>query len=109
MDRREFLQTKKKRSSPDVSLFKVARTTSGLTPYSGPFGTNEIIHLLKRTMFGAVKTDVDYFKTKTLAQAVTELLTAPALPLPPVKNYASSATAGDLDQGITAGSTWVNI
>ena len=108
MDRREFLQAKKK-SSPDVSLFKVSRTTSGLTPYAGSFGTNEVIHLLKRTMFGAVKADVDYFKTKTLSQAVNELLTIPVTqPSPPVKNYASSVTAGDPDQGIVAGSTWVN-
>ena len=109
MDRRAFLQAQKKKiSSPDVSSFKIARTTSGLTPYGGPFGTNEVIHLLKRTMFGAVKADVDYFKTKTLSQAVNELLTVPATPLPPVKNYASSVTVGDLDQGIVAGATWVN-
>ena len=109
MDRRSFLQAKKKITSPDVSTFKVARTMSGLTHYSGPFGTNEIIHLLKRTMFGAVKADVDYFKTKTLAQAVNELLTVPVTqPLPPVKNYASSVTAGDPDIAIAAGATWVN-
>ena len=78
MDRRAFLTpTKKKPFAPDVSAFKVARTTSGLNPYAGPFGTNEVIHLLKRTMFGATKADIDYFKTKTLAQAVTELLTVP--------------------------------
>ncbi len=110
MDRRAFLQTRKKKiSSPDLSSFKVARTTTGLTPYTGTFGTNEIIHLLKRTMFGAAKADVDYFKTKTLSQAVNELLTVPALAsLPPVKNYNSSVTAGDPDQAITAGTTWVN-
>ncbi len=111
MDRRAFLQVKKKKISfPDVSSFKVARTNSGLNPYTGTFSTNEIIHLLKRTMFGAAKSDVDYFKTKTLSQAVNELLTVPALqPLPPVKNYASSTTAGDPDMAIAAGSTWVDI
>lgn len=109
MDRRAFLQVKEKKiNAPDVSAFKVARTTSGLTPYTGPFGTNEIIHLLKRTMFGAVKADVDYFKPKTLAQAVNELLTVPSKPLPPVKNYANSVTAGDPDTAIAAGATWVN-
>ena len=109
MDRRAFLQTRKKKiSSPDVSSFKVSRTTSGLTPYAGTFGTNEIIHLLKRTMFGAVKADVDYFKTKTLSQAVNELLAVPSTPAPPVKNYANSVTAGDPDQAIASGSTWVN-
>ncbi|MDQ6890873.1 MAG: DUF1800 domain-containing protein, partial [Bacteroidota bacterium] len=51
----------------------------------------------------------DYFKTKTLSQAVNELLTVPSLqPAPPVKNYANSVTAGDPDQAIVAGTTWVN-
>ena len=109
MDRRAFLQSRKKKiAAPDVSSFKVARTTSGLTPYNGTFGTNEIIHLLKRTMFGAAKADVDYFKTKTLSQAVNELLTIPSTPASPVKNYASSVTAGDPDMAIVAGSTWIN-
>jgi uncharacterized protein (DUF1800 family) len=110
MDRRAFLQTKKKKSSPDVSSFKVARTTSGLTPYAGPFGTNEVIHLLKRTMFGAVKADIDYFKTKTLSQAVSELLSVPVLPpSPPVKNYANPVDPADLDTGVAAGTTWVTV
>ena len=111
MDRRAFLQKpKKKISSPDLSVFKVSRTTSGLIPYTGTFGTNEVIHLLKRTMFGAVKADVDYFKTKTLSQAVNELLTVPALPpAPPLKNYANPVDPADLDTGVAAGNTWVNV
>ncbi len=81
MDRRDFLvPAKKKPTIPDLSGFEIARTNSGLAPYGGVFGTNEIIHLLKRTMFGAVKADVDYFKTKTLSQAVNELLTVPVVP-----------------------------
>lgn len=110
MDRRAFLGVRKKIMTPDVSSFDVSRTSSGLAPYSGAFGTNEIIHLLKRTMFGATKADVDYFKTKTLSQAVNELLTIPASsPAPPIKNYANSVTAGDPDMAIPAGATWVNI
>lgn len=61
-------------------------------------------------MFGAAIADVDYFKTKNLSQAVDELLTIPAIPpSPPVKNYASSVTAGDPDIAIMPGATWVNI
>lgn len=61
-------------------------------------------------MFGATKADVDFFKTKTLAQAVAQLLSVPLTPpAAPVKNYASSATAGDPDIAIAAGTTWVNI
>lgn len=66
-------------SSESVSGF------SGLNVYSGQWTENEIIHLLKRTMFGASKQDVDYFKTKTLSDTINELLnpTAP-LPSPPM-------------------------
>ena len=110
MDRKAFLQARKKKSfSPDLSSFPVARTTSGLNPYTGTFGTNEVIHLLKRTMFGAAKADVDYFKTKSLSQAVTELLAVSALPpSPPVKNYANPVSAADPDTSVAAGTTWVN-
>ena len=110
MDRRAFLRARKKKlTAPDVSSFEVARTTSGLSPYTGTFGTNEVIHLLKRTMFGATKADVDYFKTKTLSQAVTELLTVPATaPAPPVKNYANPVDPADADTGVAAGTPWVN-
>ena len=111
MDRRDFLTLSKKRdASPDVSSFQVNRTNSGITPYSGTWGTNEIIHLLKRTMFGATLADVAYFKTRTLNQAVNELLNVSSVaPLPPVKTYANSVTPGDPDNGIVAGTTWVNI
>ena len=111
MDRRDFLTpTKKNPSVPDVSSFKIARTTSGLTPYTGTWGTNEVIHLLKRTMFGAVKADVDYFKSRTLNQAVSELLNVTVVPpSPPLKTYNNSVTPGDLDNGVAPGTTWVNI
>ena len=110
MDRRDFLApAKKKPTTPDLSGFEFSRTNSGLTPYTGAFGTNEIIHLLKRTMFGAVKSDVEYFKTKSLAQAVNELLSVPVVaPLPPLKNYPNSVIAGDPDMAVTAGTTWIN-
>ena len=95
---------------PNISSFKVMRTQSGLNVYGGPFGTNEIIHLLKRTMFGAKKADVDYFATKTLSQTVNELLTAPIIaPSPPLKNYANSVTPGDPDVALPFGATWINI
>src|SRR5262245_2873250 len=89
MDRREFLTAGKTRSTSrkktHVSSF---RTDSGITPYAGPWTTNEVAHLLKRTMFGARKADIDYFKTKTMSQAVDELLTPTApLPTPPVNDY----------------------
>lgn len=106
MDRRDFLTARRRHKPVDHIAF---RTTSGISPYTGPWTEKEIIHLLKRTMFGAQKADVDYFKTRTMDQAVDELLnpTAPN-PAPPVKEYTTSANATTPDTGIAQGTTWIN-
>ena len=49
-------------------------TDPSLAVYSGNWGNDQIVHLLKRTMFGAKKTDLDHFANKKLVQAVDELL-----------------------------------
>lgn len=107
MDRRDFLTAKRKQpvTSPQASR----NITTGINPYAGPWTENEIVHLLKRTMFGAKKADVDYFKTRTVSQAVDELLnpTAPQ-PNPPIKEYVTSTQPGTPDTNIAQGTTWVN-
>jgi len=114
MDRRDFLTAgKTKKSTPVIPVTagftSTARTLSGINPYTGPWGTNEVIHLLKRTMFGAKKTDVDYFVTLTMNQSVNELLNpTEASPEPPVKEYTPSTQPGTPDTKIAKGTTWVN-
>ncbi len=109
MDRRDFLTAKKSKKAGAVTFASPARTLSGINPYTGPWTTNEVIHLLKRTMFGAKKVDVDYFVNRTMNQSVDELLnsTAPD-PNPPVKEYVTSTQPGTPDSNIAQGSTWVN-
>lgn len=109
MDRRDFLAVRRKKPAEIKNTTAAFRTTSGINPYSGPWTEQEVIHLLKRTMFGAKKADIDYFKTRTMDQAVDELLTptAPA-PAPPVKEYVTSTSATTPDTGIAQGTTWIN-
>jgi uncharacterized protein (DUF1800 family) len=110
MDRRDFLTARTSKKVEDAPTVIPSRTLSGINPYTGPWGKNEIIHLLKRTMFGAKKADVDYFATRTLNQTVDELLnpTAPA-PDAPIKEYVTSTTLGVVaDTNILQGTTWVN-
>lgn len=112
MDRRDFLtasKTKKKTPLKPVQFVKPARVLSGLNPYAGQWTTNEVIHLLKRTMFGAKKADVDYFLGRTVSQSVDELMnpTAPN-PTPPIKEYVTSTQPGTPDTNIAQGTTWVN-
>lgn len=109
MDRRAFLTAKRKtlQRQPDT-VQHIARTMSGLTPYSGPWDTEAVVHLLKRAMFGAAPQDINYFKGLSMSQAVDELLTMPgSLPSPPVKDYDTS-TADTPDNNIAPGTTWVN-
>lgn len=109
MDRRDFLTAKKSKKAGAVTFASPARTLSGINPYTGPWTTNEVIHLLKRTMFGAKKVDVDYFVSRSMSQSVDELLspTAPD-PNPPVKEYVTSTQPGTPDSNIAQGTTWVN-
>ena len=112
MDRRDFLTTKKKSSpiktaDPDETV----RTFSGITPYNGPWTFNEVVHLLKRTMFGSTIEDVNYFLGMSMTQAVDQLLNVSASPpAPPVKNYNNTnIPTTDPDYNIPLGQTWVTI
>lgn len=81
------------------------RTSTDLTPYSGSWTLGEVKHLLRRTMFGAIKADVDYFVNAGLNNTITELLTAPGSPpTPPLNTYSSQYN----DPNVPAGQTWVN-
>jgi uncharacterized protein (DUF1800 family) len=102
MDRRAFLSLRRgaTNSSP-ISYDGIRRIDSGLSVYTGAWGTKEVVHLLKRTMFGAKKSDVDYFRTLSTVQAVDALLNVPAaVPAGPVKNYTGS-------DAVAAGASWV--
>jgi uncharacterized protein (DUF1800 family) len=102
MDRREFLAAKRKKPIADAPRF---RTESGLNPYTGAWTKNEVQHLLKRTMFGSTRSDINYFLGRTIDQAVDELLTPTApLPAPPVNDY----SPGTPDAVVPAGTTWIN-
>jgi uncharacterized protein (DUF1800 family) len=74
-------------NTPVLEKKRARPVVAGLTPYAGAFGREQIIHLLKRTMFGAKRADVDFFVGKTLAQTMTILMTPAPTPAPPVRNY----------------------
>lgn len=82
-----------------------------MTPYSGTFGKPELLHLLRRTLFGVKKSDLAYFANRTLSSVVTELLTVSNTPpAPPLKNYnePTTVTSANPDSAIPLGSTWVD-
>lgn len=112
MDRRDFITAKPQfKKVESVENSESVRTYSGLTPYNGPWTTNEVAHLLKRTLFGSTPDDINYFRGMSMNQAIDELLNVPATaPAPPVKNYNNNnIPATDPDYAISIGQTWVNI
>lgn len=109
MDHKAFLTSNTSAAFEEVVATTVPPPPSGgLAVYGGAWTENEVIHLLKRTMFGARKSDIDYFKTRTFQQSVDEILSPVApLPDPPVKEYTASANATTPDTNIAAGASWV--
>jgi uncharacterized protein (DUF1800 family) len=79
----------------------------GLQEYTGPWNNAQIVHLLKRTLFGAKLQDVQYFKNRTMQQSVDELLLPTAPPAtPPLNNYSVN---GYVDpSGVPLWQTWIN-
>ena len=106
MERRSVLQSNIQSSSNAV--MPAPPPNGGLSVYTGAWTENEVIHLLKRTLFGATRTDINYFKGRSFQQSVDEILnpTAP-LPDPPVKEYTTPSNAITPDTNLSQGSTWV--
>lgn len=107
MDRREFFTRAKKKTAP----FRSRSIASGLNPYSGNWTLNEVAHLLKRTMFGAKKSDIDYFLGLTPDAAVDELLNNIPVVSPPLRDYGLIEDEDGVmhdDMGVAQGQTWVD-
>ncbi|NSL88641.1 DUF1800 domain-containing protein [Chitinophaga solisilvae] len=99
MDRRQFLTLSPGRAKQTRNA--LARTASGMTPYTGSWGKLQLIHLLKRTTFGASPDHINAFSGMTMQQVVDALLTPQPDPAPPVNNY------GVDDGGVAPGAVWV--
>ncbi len=83
-------------------LPKVQRTTAGLEPYSGTFGTAEALHLLRRATFGPAPAHVATAVSKGLAGTLSALFATPTdEPTQPLIYDARDTVAA-------VGQTWVN-
>src|SRR5215212_3725180 len=104
MNRRDLLTlTPTTPSKYKQDFSNTARTSTGLNPYSGPWTIGEVKHLLRRTMFGATKTDVDYFVNAGFTNTINQLLTLAGPPTPPLNTYTSQYN----DPNVPFGQTWV--
>jgi len=81
------------------------RTNTTLNAYSGTFGRTEVLHLLRRTLFGFDFAQIKDFEKLSLEQAVDTLLTAPSsAPTPPLNNYSLRTP----DPNVKFGETWID-
>ncbi|MEO5683870.1 MAG: DUF1800 domain-containing protein [Chitinophagaceae bacterium] len=82
---------------------------SGISLYGGAWTEKEMIHLLKRVMFGATKKDVDKIKGMSVSSAVDFLIDNPVQPDSPVNNYTIVGGTGATDTGgVAFGSSWID-
>jgi uncharacterized protein (DUF1800 family) len=106
MDRREFFTKARKKTG-----LRSRRIASDLSPYSGTWSVNEVSHLLKRTMFGATKADIDHFLSMSPDAAVDELLNNIPVVSPPVRDYGLIEDEFGVmhdDLGVVQGQTWID-
>jgi Protein of unknown function (DUF1800) len=79
-----------------------------LQPYTGSWGQPQLLHLLRRTLFGVKKTDLTHFSGKTMQEVVTEILAIPTTPPSPPVNYYQPYFPTSPDPDVALGETWVH-
>ena len=88
------------------TLPKAYKTTAYLEEYTGTWGSTQVKHLLRRTVFGLKEADIQSLLGMTMSDAVDHLLNnIPALPTPPQNDYTPNGTK-DVT-GVPNGASWV--
>lgn len=86
--------------------------TTGLEAAGRAWTSKEAAHLLKRTMFGVTKEDLNYFTGLTMEQAVDQILQKTALPPIPINDYEGihykEQNYTVVDPDLDPGQTWIN-
>ncbi len=85
--------------------FSAARTQSGLDAYTGSWTEAEVLHLLRRTTFGAGKSNVDLLKNLSVTDAVNQLIDNPVLPTSSPLNVYGNVYPDE--QGCPFGTSWI--
>ncbi|MBK6610856.1 MAG: DUF1800 domain-containing protein [Sphingobacteriales bacterium] len=85
---------------------------SGLAPYTGDWKPTQVVHLLKRTMFGASSQHLNELLKLSPQEAVDTLLNLPSVN-PPINNYNGlpindEGTEFLADPYVTLGETWID-
>jgi uncharacterized protein (DUF1800 family) len=79
-------------------------TSYSLKPYKSNLSESDLLHLLRRSLFGVGPKEVNHFKGKTLDQCVAILLKQSPTPPPAIEEYFPEGN----DPNIPIGQTWIN-
>lgn len=103
MDRRATIATLLGRR-PDRPTKATAAplVTSGLEPYSGPWGYEQAAHLLRRTMFGPSYQQIRTAESEGLDATIGQLFSSLPMPEPPLNHFFQD------DPQVPVGQTWVD-
>ncbi len=91
---------------PPATL-KATGTQSGIAAYAGAWTDKEMIHLLRRVMFGATKACVDQISGMSVSAAVDFLIDNPVQPSTTPLNVYTTGMAIDTG-GVPFGNSWVD-
>ena len=79
---------------------RLSTTASTLAPYTGPWGKAQAAHLLRRSLFGPTRGEIQAAASASLSAVLDGLLTAPATPSLPMNVSTADTT-------VPIGQTWV--
>jgi uncharacterized protein (DUF1800 family) len=96
--------TGKRKDETTTAQQNATTAATGIKPYTGPWGKEQILHLLRRSLFGVTVDDYAFFSKLGLSQALDVLLTSSPTPAPPVNTYQHQHA----DPDVPFGETWVN-
>ena len=75
---------------------------TGLAAYTGPWGKAQAAHLLRRSVFGPKREEIEEAESTGLNATLDRLFVAPVLPSAPVNHYFTE------DPNVPIGETWID-
>ncbi|GAA4502789.1 DUF1800 domain-containing protein [Hymenobacter ginsengisoli] len=79
---------------------RLSTTASTLAPYAGPWGVAQATHLLRRSLFGPTRGEIQAAASSSLSAVLDKLLTPSAAPSPPLNVSTADTT-------VPIGQPWV--
>ncbi|MFY0605823.1 MAG: DUF1800 domain-containing protein [Cyclobacteriaceae bacterium] len=95
----DFLDRSRGKAAPER-----VSTSTGLSPYQGEWGKAQVLHLLKRVLFGVKPSDLERFSQMSLSQCLDQLIKLDLDPPEPINNYTEDP---EFDEDVALGESWV--